>query len=238
MSLSSLIFSGDEYDPADVARSQQDLRWLHPSDRRDLYMLQKNYREQKKKDTRNPTTIFFELLGKYTTRAFIQYQMLEDKYIWQEKVLFVLERWEIPGVANSKSFVLYLRRVYCVGSERGKGYGTGLITKLKLLAEITGVVIVLVASNYEISGSDDDKGGFYTTSMEQVLKLDNGQYRHYLEFNQLLINSWYLKQNFVNGRIFSGLDGYEEYSEDQQFIFYRPSSLAPENLKQIQKVLV
>ena len=238
MSLNSLIFSGDEYDPADVARLQQEYRYVHPNDRKDLFLLQKNYREQKKKDTRNPTTIFFDLLNRSTTKAFLNYEMLEDKYVWQDKVLCVIEKWGIPKIENSKSFVVYLRRVYCVGSERGKGYGTGLITKLKQLAEITGCVLCLVASNYEISGSDDDKGGFHTTSMKEVIELDYKQHTHYLEFNQDYLNQFYKNLNFINGRIFSGLEGYEEYSLDQQFIFYRPSSLAPENLKEIEKILV
>ena len=111
MSLKSLIFSGDEYDPDDVVRLQQEYRYVHPNDRKDLFLLQKNYREQKKKDTRNPTTIFFDLLNRSTTKAFLNYEMLEDKYIWQEKVLCVIEKWGIPKIENSKSFVVYLRRI-------------------------------------------------------------------------------------------------------------------------------
>ena len=43
MSLNSLIFSGDEYDPADAARANPEYRWLHPSERKELY---KQYADQ------------------------------------------------------------------------------------------------------------------------------------------------------------------------------------------------
>ena len=74
MSLTSLIFSGDEYDADDAARATPEYRWLHPAERKQLYQLQKNWRDQKKKDPRSPSRIFLDLLNKNTTKAFINYK--------------------------------------------------------------------------------------------------------------------------------------------------------------------
>ena len=237
MSLNSLIFSGDEYDPAEAARANPEYRWLHPSERKELYFLQKNWRDQQRKDPRSPARIFLDLLNKNTTKAFINYKMLEDRYVWKDKVLSVFEKWEIEGVEESKSFVLMLNRVFVVGAERGKGYGTDFITTIKQWAEIAGVVLVLVAGTYELSGREDSEGGNHTTTIQEVIELDSRQNIHYHHFNQDLINDWYLRQNFVNAKILPTRPDHP-YALDSQFLFYKPSSLRPENLKQIQKVLV
>jgi len=130
-----------------------------------------------------------------------------------------------------------LNRVFVVGAERGKGYGTDFITTIKQWAEIAGVVIVLVAGTYELSGREDSEGGNHTTTIQEVIELDSRQNIHYHHFNQDLINDWYLRQKFVNAKILPNRPDHQ-YALDSQFLFYKPSSLRPENLKQIQKVLV
>ena len=237
MSLNSLIFTGDEYDPDDAQKATKEYGWLKPHERKELYQLQKSWQQQKKKDPRSPSRIFLDLLNKNTTKAFINYKMLEDRYVWKDKVLSVFEKWEIEGVQESKSFVLMLNRVFVVGAERGKGYGTDFITTIKQWAEIAGVVIVLVAGTYELSGREDSEGGNHTTTIQEVIELDNRQNIHYHHFNQDLINDWYLRQKFVNAKILPNRPD-NQYALDSQFLFYKPSSLAPENLKEIEKILV
>ena len=234
MSLNSLIFTGDEYDPDDAQKATKEYGWLKPHERKELYQLQKSWQQQKKKDPRSPSRIFLDLLNKNTTKAFINYKMLEDRYVWKDKVLSVFEKWEIEGVQESKSFVLMLNRVFVVGAERGKGYGTDFITTIKQWAEIAGVVLVLVAGTYELSGREDSEGGNHTTTIQEVIELDNRQNIHY---HQDLINDWYLRQKFVNAKILPNRPDHQ-YALDSQFLFYKPSSLRPENLKQIQKILV
>ena len=237
MSLNSLIFTGDDYDPDDAQKATKEYGWLKPHERKELYQLQKSWQQQKKKDPRSPSRIFLDLLNKNTTKAFINYKMLEDRYVWKDKVLSVFEKWEIEGVQESKSFVLMLNRVFVVGAERGKGYGTDFITTIKQWAEIAGVVIVLVAGTYELSGREDSEGGNHTTTIQEVIELDNRQNIHYHHFNQDLINDWYLRQQFMNAKILPNRPDHQ-YALDSQFLFYKPSSLAPENLKEIEKILV
>ena len=237
MSLTSLIFSGNDYDDADAQKATKEYGWLKPHERKELYQLQKSWQQQKTKDPRTPSRIFLDLLNKNTTKAFINYKMLEDRYVWKDKVLSVFEKWEIDGVQESKSFVLMLNRVFVVGAERGKGYGTDFITTIKQWAEIAGVVLVLVAGTYELSGREDSEGGNHTTTIQEVIELDSRQNIHYQNFNQDLINDWYLRQNFVNAKILPNRPNHQ-YALDSQFLFYKPSSLRPENLKQIEKILV
>ena len=237
MSLTSLIFSGNDYDDADAQKATKEYGWLKPHERKELYQLQKSWQQQKTKDPRTPSRIFLDLLNKNTTKAFINYKMLEDRYVWKDKVLSVFEKWEIEGVQESKSFVLMLNRVFVVGAERGKGYGTDFITTIKQWAEIAGVVLVLVAGTYELSGREDSEGGNHTTTIQEVIELDSRQNIHYQNFNQDLINDWYLRQYFVNAKILPNRPNHQ-YALDSQFLFYKPSSLRPENLKQIEKILV
>ena len=64
MSLNSLIFSGDEYDPADAARANPEYRWLHPSERKELYLLQRSLEDQRKKDPRSPFQKFKDIFSR------------------------------------------------------------------------------------------------------------------------------------------------------------------------------
>jgi len=50
-----------------------------------------------------------------------------------------------------------------------------------------------------------------------------------------VIEVWHKGSLFDPARAYSG---YENYSVDSQFLFYKSSSLSPQNLKEIKKVLV
>ena len=243
MSLNSLIFSGDEYDPADAARANPEYRWLHPSERKELYLLQKGLEEQRKKDTRSPLQKFKEMLSRDCLMRLLNHRVIEDGYIFKNprgpnNLIFTIETWNIDGVEESKRFVLYLRRFYIVSAQRGKGYAKEFIKWIKLCSEVSGMVICLVASNYELSANNTDEGGFFTETLLEAIELDSHQIIHHIDLNQEYIEDFYRNEGFINGQILPPKkDGYSCYSTSQQFI-YIPKSISKDNLKEIKRILV
>ena len=243
MSMNSLIFSGDEYDPADAARANPEYRWLHPSERKELYLLQRGLEQQRKNDPRTPFQKFKDLLSRDCLMTLLNHRVIEDSYIFKNphapnNLFFIIETWNIDGVQESKRFVLYLRRFYIVSAQRGKGYAKEFIKWIKLCSEVSGMVICLVASNYELSANNTDEGGFFTETLLEAIELDSKQVIHHIDLNQEYIENFYRNEGFINGQILPQKeDGYSCYSTHEQFL-YIPKSISKENLKQIQKVLV
>ena len=243
MSLNSLIFSGDEYDPADAARANPEYRWLHPSERKELYLLQRGLEDQRKKDPRSPLQKFRELLSRDCLKTLLNFMVVEDSYIFINKnapnnLIFTIEPWDIDGVEESKRFVMYLRRFYIVSAQRGKGYAKEFLKWIKFCSEISGMVICLVASNYELSANHTDEGGFFTETLLEAIELDSKQIIHHIDLNQEYIEDFYRSEGFINGQILPPKkDGYSCYSTSQQFL-YIPKSISKENLKEIKRILV
>ena len=243
MSLNSLIFSGDEYDPADAQKATKEYGWLKPHERKELYFLQKGLEEQRKNDPRSPLQKFRELLSRDCLKTLLNFMVVEDSYIFINKnapnnLIFTIEPWDIDGVEESKRFVMYLRRFYIVSAQRGKGYAKEFIKWIKLCSEISGMVICLVASNYELSANHTDEGGFFTETLLEAIELDSHQIIHHIDLNQEYIEDFYRSEGFINGQILPPKkDGYSCYSTSQQFI-YIPKSISKDNLKEIKRILV
>ena len=241
MSMSSLIFSGDEYDPEDAARANPEYRWLHPSERKELYLLQKGLEAQRKNDPRTPFQKFKDLLSRDCLKTLLNFMVVEESYIFINKnapnnLIFTIETWDIDGVEESKRFVMYLRRFYVVSSERGKGYAKEFIKWIKLCSEISSMAVCLVASQYELSANNTDEGGFFTQTLLEVIELDSKQVIHHLNFQQEYIEDFYRTAGFVNARILPPI-AEAFHAASQQFI-YLPKSISKDNLRQIEKVLV
>ena len=243
MSLNSLIFSGDEYDPAEAARANPEYRWLHPSERKELYLLQRGLEDQRKKDPRSPLQKFRELLSRDCLKTLLNFMVVEESYIFINKnapnnLIFTIEPWDIDGVEESKRFVMYLRRFYIVSAQRGKGYAKEFIKWIKLCSEISSMAVCLVASNYELSANHTDEGGFFTETLLEAIELDSKQIIHHIDLNQEYIEDFYRSEGFINGQILPPKkDGYSCYSTSQQFI-YIPKSISKDNLKEIKRILV
>ena len=241
MSMSSLIFSGDEYDPEDAARANPEYRWLHPSERKELYLLQKGLEAQRKNDPRTPFQKFKDLLSRDCLKTLLNFMVVEESYIFINKnapnnLIFTIEPWDIDGVEESKRFVMYLRRFYIVSAQRGKGYAKEFIKWIKLCSEISSMAVCLVASNFELSANHTDEGGYFTETLLEAIELDSKQIIHHIDLNQEYIEDFYRKEGFVNGQILPQREGHS-YSTSQQFL-YIPKFISKDNLKEIKKILV
>ena len=241
MSLNSLIFSGDEYDPADAARANPEYRWLHPSERKELYLLQKGLENQRKRDPRSALQKFRELLSRDCLKTLLNFMVVEESYIFINKnapnnLIFTIEPWDIDGVEESKRFVMYLRRFYIVSAQRGKGYAKEFIKWIKLCSEISSMAVCLVASNFELSANHTDEGGYFTETLLEAIELDSKQVIHHIDLNQEYIEDFYRNEGFINGRILPQI-AEAFHATSQQFI-YIPKSISKDNLKEIKRILV
>jgi len=243
MSLTSLIFSGNDYDDADAQKATKEYGWLKPHERKELYLLQRSLEDQRKKDIRSPLQKFKEMLSRDCLMTLLNHRVVEDSYIFKNphapnNLFFTIETWNIDGVEESKRFVMYLRRFYIVSAQRGKGYAKEFIKWIKFCSEVSGMVICLVASNFELSANHTDEGGYFTETLLEAIELDSKQIIHHIDLNQEYIEDFYRKEGFVNGQILPQKeDGYSCYSTHEQFL-YIPKSISKDNLKQIEKVLV
>ena len=243
MSLNSLIFTGDEYDPDDAQKATKEYGWLKPHERKELYFLQKGLEEQRKNDPRSPLQKFRELLSRDCLKTLLNFMVVEESYIFINKnapnnLIFTIEPWNIDGVEESKRFVMYLRRFYIVSAQRGKGYAKEFIKWIKLCSEISSMAVCLVASNFELSANHTDEGGYFTETLLEAIELDSHQIIHHIDLNQEYIEDFYRNEGFINGQILPPKkDGYSCYSTSQQFI-YIPKSISKDNLKEIKRILV
>lgn len=223
----------------DVIKAEN--RWMTPPEQYQIWELQRILEETKALDKRTELQKFRDMISRDCLKTVLNNRVVDESYIFKnqngpDSLLFTIEPWNIDGVEGSKNWVMYLRRFYVVSSERGKGYAKEFIKWIKLCSEISSMAVCLVASQYELSSSNTDEGGFFTQTLLEVIELDSKQVIHHLNFQQEYIEDFYRTAGFVNARILPPIAA-AFHATSEQFI-YLPKSISKDKLKQLEKILV
>ena len=83
MSFQSLVTNGDEYDSRDAFRANPEYWWLHPSERKELFLLQRGLEDQRKKDPRSPFQKFKDIFSRDCFKTLLNHRVREDSYIFE-----------------------------------------------------------------------------------------------------------------------------------------------------------
>lgn len=124
-----------------------------------------------------------------------------------------------------------------MSAQRGKSYAKEFIKWIKVCSEASGMVVCLVANNYELSSSHTDKGGFFTETLLEAIELDSKQIIHHIDLNQDYIESFTEKKDSKTAKSFQIFPAIAATQNPNSFLWI-PKSLDRDRLLQIQKVLV
>jgi hypothetical protein len=154
-----------------------------------------------------------------------RWQFLENVWVWNDAVVFELERAWWNDVPGSGEWLSYLRRMYVVDSKRGVGHGTAFIRSLQSWAEDSGAAISLISCHFGLSREMHDKGPFFLESVEEVVDIwDTAEIQPV--FCHDWLRCWYATRGFHNVMLLD--NGFFSFRSDiassDQFVFI-PKSL-------------
>lgn len=126
------------------------------------------------------------------------WRFLENVWVWNDAVVFELERAWWSDVPGSGEWLAYLRRMYVVDSKRGVGNGTEFVRQLQGWAEEACAAICLISVHFGLSRDADDEGAFFMETLEEVVDIwDTGEIQPLVCHEWL--RHWYAKRGFRNG---------------------------------------
>jgi hypothetical protein len=214
--------------------SQEEIEWtnsrlgLHPALFEDLIFLQKAHAKSQS-EYRASTTAVTRLRNKIKHNCLPArinpWQILEDVWVWNDSVVFEIERAFWDDVPNSGDWLMMLRKLYVVDSKRNIGCGTSFIQALQSWCDDAGAAVCLISCPFGFSRYEQDRGPFHLESISQVLNLWTTGVFHKQETGALL-RAWYLERNFRNAYLLDGnFFKYETaYAYEDQFI-YAPKTI-------------
>jgi hypothetical protein len=150
---------------------------------------------------------------------------LEGVWVWQDAVVFEVERAFWDDVPGSGDWLMMLRKIYVVDSKRNMGWGTRFVKTIQAWCENAGAAICLICCPFGLSRNETDRGPFYLQTLREVLDLWETGAFHKQETGAML-RQWYLQRGFRNANLLDGnfFKFREKYECSDQFIFV-PDSL-------------
>lgn len=131
------------------------------------------------------------------TRA---WHFLENVWVWNDAVVFELEKAWWDDVPTSGDWLAYLRRMYVVDSKRGCGYGSQFIDNLLQWSRESGAVVCLVSFLFGLSRNAIDRGPFFFETIEDVLDVWEKGEIHPVVGGEWL-RGWYASKGFRRGQL-------------------------------------
>jgi GNAT superfamily N-acetyltransferase len=154
------------------------------------------------------------------------WRFLDHVWVWEDSLVFQIERASWDDVPESTDWLCYLRRMYVVDSRRNQGIASRFLNCLQRWALEAETAVSLVSLLFGFSGNGFSKGPYFLESVADLLALwDEGSF--HAVYGQEWLCNWYLKRGFqriklLDGRFFSFAS--KVASENQ--LIYLPSSLS------------
>jgi GNAT superfamily N-acetyltransferase len=200
-----------------------------PPDLIDEYLwLQKCYKNSREKYVQHTTSVMrlLDLVrGNCKVARVKGWKSLENVWVWNDAVVFELEKAYWDDVSGSGNWLAYLRKMYVVDSKRGCGLGSKFIHTLQEWCEISGSAVCLVSLPFGFSRDAYSGGAYFFDKAADVVDLwEAGEFHPLIGIE--LLRSWYSERGFRNAFL---LDGHffsfsSEIDDDDQFI-YVPGTL-------------
>lgn len=201
-----------------------------PPDLIDDYLwLQKTYKNAQEEYRRNtpPIRQLQKLIKDHCVPAKTKsWRFLENVWVWNDAVVFELEKAWWDDVPTSGDWLAYLRRMYVVDAKRGCGYGSQFIGNLLQWSQESGAVICLVSLLFGLSRNALDKGPFFLETTADVLSIwETGEIHPVVGGDWL--RDWYERKGFRRANLLDqDFFGFESnISHLDQFVFV-PTSLS------------
>lgn len=198
-----------------------------------LQKLAAKVRESERR-TYTPTTRMRNCLSRYCRKAVVDGRVVsDDTYIWNDSVVFELEKAFWSDVGTSRDWLWYLRKVYVLDSKRGNGLGKGFVNELKLWCDQSDCVVSLFADGFGFCKNELDCGAFYFDDINELLRVWSSG-THARNQPQFGIEHLYERCGFTRACIID--DGFfnfspEKYTIEKQFVYigrYAASRIVPE----------
>lgn len=200
-----------------------------PPDLIDDYLwLQKTYKQAQEEYRRTTAPIrrFQKVVKDQCVPARVgAWRLLENVWVWNDSVVFELERAWWDDVPGSGEWLAYLRKMYVLDSKRGCGYGSQFISNLLGWAEDSGAAVCLVSLFFGLSRHTHDKGPFFLGSIEEVLSIwETGEIHPVVGGDWL--RDWYSSKGFRRAKLLDNdfFSFKSRISDLDQFVFV-PKSL-------------
>jgi GNAT superfamily N-acetyltransferase len=164
----------------------------------DYLWLQKSYEQTQSefKRTTPPIRRLQKLVKDHCVPARVSsWRFLENVWVWEDSVVFELERAWWADVPDSGNWLAYLRRMYVLDSKRGGGFGSQFLTNLLQWAEESAAAICLVSLLFGLSRNAHDKGPFFLETVEDVLSVWETGEIHRIAGGDWL-RDWYGRKGF------------------------------------------
>lgn len=181
-----------------------------------------------------PSTRMRRCLSRYCRKAVVDGLVVsDDTYVWNESVVFEIEKAVWSDVATSRDWLWYVRKIYVLDSKRGTGLGKGFVNDLKLWCDQSDCVVSLFAEGFGFCKSEFDCGAFYFDDMNDLLRVwSTGTHARNQAKNG--IEQFYENCGFTRACIID--DGFFRYSPDhytidKQFVYigrYAESCIIPD----------
>ena len=189
----------------------------------DYLWLQKTYKQAKEEYRRTtvPARQLLNLLKVNCRPARVgAWRLLENVWVWNDAVVFELERAWWDDVPGSGEWLAYLRRMYVVDSKRGCGFGSQFIKNLLGWAEESGSAVCLVSLLFGLSRTTHDKGPFFLSTIDEVLSIWETGEIHPVVGGEWL-RDWYSSKGFRRARLLDNdFFSFKPCISDQdQFVF-------------------
>jgi GNAT superfamily N-acetyltransferase len=172
----------------------------------DYLWLQRSYEQAQAefKRTTPPIRRLQKLIKDHCVPARVSsWRFLENVWVWENAVIFELERAWWADVPGSGNWLAYLRRMYVLDSKRGCGYGSRFIASLLEWAEESAAAISLISLLFGLSRNAHDKGPFFLESVEDVLGVWETGEIHRIVGGEWL-RDWYSRKGFSRIRLLDG----------------------------------
>jgi GNAT superfamily N-acetyltransferase len=200
-----------------------------PPDLIDDYLwLQKCYKHSQETYAEHTTPVMrlLDLVrGKCKVARVNGWKSLENVWVWNDAVVFELEKAFWDDVSGSENWLVYLRKMYVVDSKRGRGLGSEFVHSLQQWCEISGSAVCLVSLPFGFSRDAYSGGAYFLDKAADVVDLwEEGEFHRLMGVE--LLRSWYSDRGFRNAFL---LDGHffsfsGAINDDDQFI-YVPGTL-------------
>lgn len=189
----------------------------------DYLWLQRSYEQTQAelKRTTPPIRRLQKLIKAYCVPARVSsWRFIENVWVWEDSVVFELERAWWADVPGSGNWLAYLRRMYVLDSRRGCGCGSQFMTSLLQWAEESSAAISLVSLLFGLSKNAHDNGPFFLETVEDVLNIWETGKIHRIAAGDWL-RDWYRRKGFHAARLLDG--GFFNFNpgpaEEDQLVF-------------------
>lgn len=128
------------------------------------------------------------------------FRVLENVYVWQDSVIFELDKIAVDELRECSHRMWYLRKVYVVDSNRGCGFGERFVSELKRWCDVSGSVVGLCAVGFCLRSSEFSAGCSCFDTVNEVLRCWKNELIVPSGLDVLLEN-FYARMGFDNARL-------------------------------------